>query len=165
MEDPPSGEEISVISSTENFRSRILATISLISTFRSSKRTVMVERTASILKSIMPGVFFRIDLILAFPDHPQHPDTVREYVLSAAAAGWAKKASAAQIHRRSTVCVFMNYRSSTPLSIFSFPVLIIVSLILSIHATRYRSSFIFRISCFNAAFFTFQSSSSGMLFP
>jgi hypothetical protein len=36
------------------------------------------------VKSITPSVFFKIELILAFPDQSQHPETVRSYVLSAA---------------------------------------------------------------------------------
>jgi len=45
---------------------------------------VIVDVVEFSLKSRTPSVFFRIELILALPAHPQHPETFRRYVFSAA---------------------------------------------------------------------------------
>ncbi len=105
----------------------------------------MVDVVEFILKLRTPSVFFRIELILALPDHPQHPETFRRYVLSAAMDACERSISI--VHRNIAVIIFLvviRYRSPTFLSIFSFPLLIIFAFAPSSHDMRYLSSFILR---------------------
>jgi len=62
----------------------------------SSYVTVIVDVVEFSLKSRTPSVFFRIELILALPAHPQHPETFRRYIFSAATDACEKVISVAQ---------------------------------------------------------------------
>ncbi len=66
----------SIASRTWNFPSSIRRMISSIGIIESSNFTRTVSASAFSLKAMI-SVFFRIELILALPDQPQHPDTFR----------------------------------------------------------------------------------------
>jgi len=61
---------------TRNFPFSILSIIVSRSIIESSNFTLTVDVAAFSLKA-MTSVFFRIELILAFPDQFQHPETFR----------------------------------------------------------------------------------------
>jgi len=66
---------------------------------------VTVDVVEFSLKSRIPPVFFRIELILALPAHPQHPETFMRYVFSAAmdACEWAISI----VHRNIAAIIFL----------------------------------------------------------
>jgi len=81
----------------ESIRSVILNPLFLMSSiisstlvFLSSRVMVIREFIRSVEKSVIPSLFFRIDLILYLPDQVQQPETFRVNVCIAACDVWTK---------------------------------------------------------------------------
>jgi len=161
-----SGVGASTASFTRNFPFPILSTILSMPISLSSNFTLIVDVAEFNLKAVTPSVFFRIELILDRPDQSQHPETFRSYILSAAMDACERAISI--MHRNSAVIIFLviiSYRSSTFLSIFNLPVLIIFSLAPSSHARKYSSPFNLRRESFTESFFAVHSFSSSVPSP